>query len=176
MIEVLRSNSEFSNLFLDDQGPRGLERLSSRLHAIRRATALQEVKHAVFLEQARQTVTNQRNTELLARQAEFAARNSRAFANLLGMGDAWAVAQQELEEQEQQQKLPAMALHQIQTRKDGEHQEGKVDQQQQQVFLPETTNVFNPPAKHGRQKQDQSDEVLQERAGSAASTTKLEEG
>ncbi len=82
---------EFSNLF-DDDGPRGLERLSSRLHAIRRQRHLQEVKHVVFLEQARQNIANQKNSELLARQAEYASRNSRAFANLLGMGDAWAVA------------------------------------------------------------------------------------
>jgi hypothetical protein len=81
---------EFFNLFHDD-GPRGLERLSSRLHAIRRQQHLQSVKHAVFLEQARQNVTNQSNSEELARHAAYASRKSRAFANLLAMGDAWAV-------------------------------------------------------------------------------------
>jgi hypothetical protein len=93
----------FSNLF-DDDGPRGLERLSSRLHAIRRQRHLQEIKHAVFLEQARQNIANQRNSELLARQAELASRSSRAFANLLGIGDAWAAAGV------QQQEVPAEAV------------------------------------------------------------------
>ena len=82
-------------MFLDDHGPRGLERLSSRLHAIRRQRHLQEVKHAVFIEQARQNVSNQHNSELLAQQAQYATRNSRAFANLLGIGDAWAAAHQD---------------------------------------------------------------------------------
>jgi hypothetical protein len=59
---------------------------------MRRQRHLQEVKHAVFLEQARQNIANQRNSESLARQAEFASRKARAFANVLGMGDAWAVA------------------------------------------------------------------------------------
>jgi hypothetical protein len=58
---------------------------------MRRQRHLQEIKHAVFLEQARQQVTNQRDSELLGRQAEFASRKARAFAHLLGQADAWAV-------------------------------------------------------------------------------------
>ena len=79
-----------SSLF-HDQGPRGLERLSSRLHAIRRQRHLQEIKHAVFLEQARQQITKQKNAERLAQHAENASRNARAFATFLGKADAWAV-------------------------------------------------------------------------------------
>jgi hypothetical protein len=51
---------------------------------------MQEIKHAVFLEQARQNISNQRNSELLAMHAEFASRKPRAFASLLGHADAWA--------------------------------------------------------------------------------------
>lgn len=83
-------SQELTTLFAD-QGPRGLERLSSRLHAMRRQRHLQEIKHAVFLEQARQQIANQRDSELLGRQAEFASRKARAFAHLLGQADAWAV-------------------------------------------------------------------------------------
>jgi hypothetical protein len=74
-----------------------LERLSSRLHALRRQRHLQEIKHAVFLEQARQNISNQKDSELLARQAEFASRKPRAFAYLLGHADACAARDAHLE-------------------------------------------------------------------------------
>jgi hypothetical protein len=83
------SSQDLTKLF-GDHGSRGLERLSSRLHAIRRQRHLQEMRHAVFLEQARQHIANQRDSELLARQAEFASRKARAFASLLGHADEWA--------------------------------------------------------------------------------------
>jgi hypothetical protein len=65
------------------------------LHAIRRQRHLQEIKHAVFLEQARQQVSKQKNAELLAQHAEYASRNARAFASFLGKADAWAVKNDE---------------------------------------------------------------------------------
>jgi hypothetical protein len=77
----------------DDHGPRGLERLSSTHHAFRRHRHLQEVKHAVLMEQARQREANRRNSELLARYSECATQNSRAFASWMGVGDAWAAGQ-----------------------------------------------------------------------------------
>mmetsp|Transcript_41962 Transcript_41962/g.64611 ORF Transcript_41962/g.64611 Transcript_41962/m.64611 type:complete len:249 (-) Transcript_41962:200-946(-) len=91
-LESLRNSPEFADLF-DDHGPRGLERLSSRLHAIRRQRHLQEVKHAVFLEQARQNISNRPDADLLAMHAEYASRKSRAFARLLGRADAWAAGE-----------------------------------------------------------------------------------
>jgi len=76
--------------WLEDEGPRGLEGYSSRLHAIRRQRHLQETKHAVFLEQARQNIRNERDDELLAQHAEMASRRARTFAALMGKADAWA--------------------------------------------------------------------------------------
>lgn len=72
--------------------PRGLEVYSSRLHALRRQRHLQESKHAVFLEQARQQSHNVRDADLLACQARRASRWARSFATLLGRADAWAAA------------------------------------------------------------------------------------
>jgi hypothetical protein len=72
--------------------PRGLEVYSSRLHAMRRQRHLQESKHAVFLEQARQQSHNVRDADLLACQARRASRWARSFATLLGRADAWAAA------------------------------------------------------------------------------------
>jgi len=68
-----------------------LEGYSSRLHAMRRQRHLQDTKHAVFLEQARQNISNERNEELLARQASMASRRARTFATLVGQADAWVV-------------------------------------------------------------------------------------
>lgn len=76
--------------WVEDQGPRGLEGYSSRLHAMRRQRHLQDSKHAVFIEQARQSMCNERDDEQLARQAELASRRARKFAILLGQADAWA--------------------------------------------------------------------------------------
>lgn len=76
--------------WLEDEGPRGLEGYSSRMHAVRRQRHLQDTKHAVFVEQARQNITNERNDELLAHQASNASRRARTFATLLGRADAWA--------------------------------------------------------------------------------------
>ncbi|KAG7346931.1 hypothetical protein IV203_006000 [Nitzschia inconspicua] len=86
---MLQSKQNLLDLF-DDNGPRGLERLSSTPHAFRRQRHLQEVKSAVFMEQARQKESKTSNSELLARQSECATRNSRAFAHWMGVGDAWA--------------------------------------------------------------------------------------
>lgn len=79
--------------WLEDEGPRGLEGYSSRLHAMRRQRHLQETKHAVFLEQARQNISNERDDELLARQAAMASRRARTFATLLGQGTLRLLAQ-----------------------------------------------------------------------------------
>ena len=72
-------------------GPRGLEGYSSRLHAMRRHRHFQDTKHAVFLEQARQNLSQAKDDTLLAKQAEQASRRARSFAFLLGRADAWAV-------------------------------------------------------------------------------------
>jgi hypothetical protein len=52
---------------------------------------MMDTKHAVFLEQARQSISNERDEEQLARQAELVSRRARTFAELLGHADAWAV-------------------------------------------------------------------------------------
>lgn len=75
---------------LADDGPRGLEGYSSRLHAIRKQRHLQDAKHAVFLEQARQVTWNEPDPELLARQCAKASCKARSFAALLGQVDALA--------------------------------------------------------------------------------------
>jgi hypothetical protein len=155
---IVDDTQEFSNLF-DDHGPRGLERLSSRLHAIRRQRHLQEVKQAVFDEQARQSGSNQRNSELLAKQAEFATRKSRAFANLLGIGDAWAVAQQEREEQQIQAQAAAKA----------NEPQGGGQEHTQEVALPAGKQ---PPHIHHPQGEE---EETEECASNGTSTTKSEE-
>lgn len=79
-------------VLLEDEGPRGLEMYSSRVHAQRRQRHLQESKHAVLMEQARQIVLNERDEERLARQASMASRKARTFATLLGQADAWAAS------------------------------------------------------------------------------------
>ena len=71
-------------------GSRGLEGYSSRLHAMRRQRHFQDTKHAVFLEQARQNLSQLRDDTMLAQQAEFSSRRARSFAFLLGQADAWA--------------------------------------------------------------------------------------
>jgi hypothetical protein len=77
----------------DERAPRGLEVYSSRLHALRRQRHLQESKHAVFLEQARQQSHNQRDADRIAFLARRASRWARSFAVLLGRADAhWAAA------------------------------------------------------------------------------------
>jgi hypothetical protein len=76
----------------DEGAPRGLEVYSSRLHALRRQRHLQESKHAVFLEQARQQSHNQRDADRIAFLARRASRWARSFAVLLGRADAHWVA------------------------------------------------------------------------------------
>jgi hypothetical protein len=76
----------------DEGAPRGLEVYSSRLHALRRQRHLQESKHAVFLEQARQQSHNQRDADRIALLARRASRWARSFAVLLGRADAHWVA------------------------------------------------------------------------------------
>ena len=56
---------------------------------------MQDSKDAVFLEQARQIISNERDDEELARQAELVSRRARTFAKLLGHADAWAVRSSE---------------------------------------------------------------------------------
>uniref|UniRef100_A0A7S2V9U9 Uncharacterized protein n=1 Tax=Entomoneis paludosa TaxID=265537 RepID=A0A7S2V9U9_9STRA len=73
------------------QAPRGLEGLSSQLHAWRRVRHHNENKHAVFLEQARQSLLLCRDEERLAYQAARASSRARSFATLVGKADAWAV-------------------------------------------------------------------------------------
>lgn len=58
---------------------------------MRRQQHMQDTKLAVFLEQARQSNSNERDEEQLARQAELVSRRARTFAELLGHADAWAV-------------------------------------------------------------------------------------
>lgn len=49
-----------------------------------------EAKHAILLEQARQFLVNQRNSDAIAYVAVDASKRSRAFARLLGEADALA--------------------------------------------------------------------------------------
>jgi hypothetical protein len=70
---------------------------------MRRQRHLKDTKHAVFLEQVRQSITNERNEEQLARQAELASRRARTFATLLGHADAWAVRSSENQDECNQQ-------------------------------------------------------------------------
>jgi hypothetical protein len=58
---------------------------------MRRQQHMKDAKQAVFLEQARQSISNERDEEQLARQAELVSRRARTFAKLLGHADAWAV-------------------------------------------------------------------------------------
>jgi hypothetical protein len=62
---------------------------------MRRSKHLLQQKHAVFMEQARQVMSNERNEELLALQASTASRRARSFATLLGQADAWVVHKEE---------------------------------------------------------------------------------
>lgn len=74
------------------ESQRGLERWSSKLHGFIRGKNVNEVKHAVLLEQARQFIVNQPNQEEIARVAYEASKRARAFARLLGEADAAAAA------------------------------------------------------------------------------------
>jgi hypothetical protein len=154
-------------MFLDDHGPRGLERLSSRLHAIRRQRHLQEVKHAVFIEQARQNVSNQRNSELLAQQAQYATQNSRAFANLLGIGDAWAAAHQDGDDEDDDRKLPASMPFK---------QQNQVQEIFTMVLSGEDRKLSPIKKKKKKKKSDgQEGEASEDSTSSETSTTKSEE-
>jgi hypothetical protein len=98
----------------EDQGPRGLEGYSSRLHGMRRQQHMQDTKHAVFLEQARQSLSNERDDEELARQAELVSRRARTFAKLLGHADAWAVRSSENQHKcKEQTKLIGDGSHEV---------------------------------------------------------------
>jgi len=72
----------------DSESPRGLERWSSKMHGYLRGKHVREVKHAVLLEQARQFLIDDRDDEEIARVAQRASKQSRAFAILLGAADA----------------------------------------------------------------------------------------
>lgn len=82
------SSNQQGLLKLADNGPRGLESYSSKMHALRRHRHVQEAKHAVFLEQARQNLSNQRDAERLAEQAKQASSRARTFATMVGHADA----------------------------------------------------------------------------------------
>jgi hypothetical protein len=127
---------------------------------------LQEVKHAVFIEQARQNVSNQRNSELLAQQAQYATRNSRAFANLLGIGDAWAAAHQDGDDEDDDRKLPASMPF-------------KQQNQVQEIFnmvLSGEDRKLSPIKKKKKKKSDgQEGEGSEDSTSSETSTTKSEE-
>lgn len=69
---------------------RGLERWLCRTYAVSRAKELNDAKHAVLLEQARQFLTHEQDEEALAEVAQAASRKGRAFAFLLGKADAAA--------------------------------------------------------------------------------------
>lgn len=69
---------------------RGLERLICRNYAISRAQGMNDSKHAVLLEQARQFLTQERDEEAISRVAQEASKRGRAFAAMLGQADAAA--------------------------------------------------------------------------------------
>lgn len=75
--------------WLSEDGPRGLESYSSRLHAIRRQRHLLATKHAVLIEQARQIIFNGRSDELLALHSLQSSERARCFAALLGRLDEY---------------------------------------------------------------------------------------
>jgi hypothetical protein len=58
------------------------------VHGYLRGQQVTEVKHAVVLEQARQFLCDDRDEEEIARVAQSASKQSRAFARLLGAADA----------------------------------------------------------------------------------------
>lgn len=74
-----------------ERTPRGLEEYSSYLHRIRRTRHVIEMKHAVFLEQARQTLVKSKDQEQLAHLAARASLRARSFAALVGKADEWIV-------------------------------------------------------------------------------------
>ena len=63
---------------------------------MRRHRHFQDTKHAVFLEQARQNVSQFKDDTMLAKQAEQASRRARSFAFLLGKADAWAAQKDDI--------------------------------------------------------------------------------
>lgn len=60
---------------------------------MRRHRHFQDTKHAVFLEQARQNLSQYKDDTQLAKQAEQASLRARSFAFLLGKADQWAAYQ-----------------------------------------------------------------------------------
>jgi hypothetical protein len=53
---------------------------------------MRDTKHAAFLEQARESISNERDEEQLARQeAELVSRRATTFAKRLGHADVWTV-------------------------------------------------------------------------------------
>lgn len=74
----------------ENESSRGLERWSSKVHGFLRGKHVGEAKHAILLEQARQFLVNQRNSDAIAYVAVDASKRSRAFARLLGEADALA--------------------------------------------------------------------------------------
>lgn len=75
---------------------RGLERWLCRTYAVSRAKCLSDTKHAVLLEQARQFLSQERDEEAIARVAQGASREGRAFAAMLGGADAAAAKLDEI--------------------------------------------------------------------------------
>jgi hypothetical protein len=75
---------------------RGLERWACKEYALLRAKHANEFKNAVFQEQARQFIAENRDQDTIARLAQAKSRNARVFAALLGQADAIAAKQQEV--------------------------------------------------------------------------------
>lgn len=89
------SNETSSNLPPPMELPRGLEGYASRLHAIRRQGHLRDARHAVLVEQARQTLIQDYQPELLAERSAEASLRARQFAVWLGQADAKEVLREE---------------------------------------------------------------------------------
>jgi hypothetical protein len=75
---------------------RGLERWAWKEYAVLRTKHAKELKNAVFQEQARQFISENRDQEIIARLAQEKSKNARVFAALLGQADAIAAKQQEV--------------------------------------------------------------------------------
>ena len=75
-----------------NESSRGLERWSSKAHGFLRGKRVGQAKHAVLMEQARQFLVNQHDSDAIANVSAVASRRSRAFAMLLGAADAISVS------------------------------------------------------------------------------------
>lgn len=69
-----------------------MERWSSKVHGFLRGNRVGQAKHAVLMEQARQFLVNQQDSDAIANVSAKASRRSRTFAMLLGAADAISVS------------------------------------------------------------------------------------